>query len=391
MQRLNQETPIGVSMRTPRHTTASKRRHRRATICNKENILPITSTPMVAASNNSGSSRLRNSPLVMAPLMDILNVTPEPSPNNSPVITRRRVQSTRVNRRHSTIGLTIPAVAPPPYATTLPRFEEEYSPSTALPSGQELALRGMLPDPFLEQARYMLKTPQTVPREDHYELRKSLPQKRNLDQDFVEIAQEEGLNISVKTKVKGLNSDKMGDQTLDKLIDAILDSACKDEKKKKPRKSTFNLRRRTLLKNQANENVPNLVLSPSYAAGDDPASDLSFLMCDAAQAKTQSQSPLGSLKTPDPIKTSQALQLSETLLRKMPTPDVKLGSSPLAVALLRKQSDSFNLDTPVRKESNSNKRRKTKQPEHELTPSKKFKVDAEKYFEIGLALPSIYV
>lgn len=54
---------------------------------------------------------------------------------------------------------------------------------------------------------------------------------------------------------------------IDHLIDAILDSARKDEKKKKPRKS-FNLRRRTLLKNQV-EQHQDIMLSPSYAAGDD--------------------------------------------------------------------------------------------------------------------------
>uniref|UniRef100_A0A1I8MC19 Uncharacterized protein n=1 Tax=Musca domestica TaxID=7370 RepID=A0A1I8MC19_MUSDO len=363
--KMPQDTPV-AQRRTPRSTDA-KRRRRRATIANKENIPILTSTPMVARNS-------RNSPLVLTPLADILNVTPEAIASPSGTPERRRV---------------------PKYATTLPKFEEEYSPN-AMFTGQQLALRGLLPDPFMVNRRYFT-TPQVMEQEvkqissssSSSASASSLPQKRKLELDFLAIAQEqeqqENISSAPKEDLKnntGILSNRMGDQTLDNLIDAILDSARKEEKKKKPRKSTFNLRRRTLLKNQV-DTVNDLILSPSYAAGDDPCSDLSFL---GGETKTfvrpstpQPGSPIVGPQTPIPATPQAGVNYTPAELLQLPTP----------MAPIQKHQDSFNLATPPAARPNLKRRSNSKSCQS--SSAKKYKVDSRNYFEVGLALPSIYV
>lgn len=352
-QRLHElaSAPAQSTLRVARRA----RRERRATIANKENVPSVgyTSTPMPLA-------RLRNSPLVLAPLSDIRNVTPEAVRSPQQPQLRVAVQSVR-------------------YAATLPRYEEEYSPSAGtLPSGQHLALRGLLPlDPFLEQPRYIGVAQQL--------------KKRKLEADFVATLEEEKVTAAAAraataapTAAKPVPqkplrpvtpqpSTDMGDQTLDRLIDAILDSACKADasSRKKPRKS-FNLRRRTLVKQQL-ESQCVAMLSPSYAAGDDPASDLSFAMLPAL--------------TPEPA--SPLAPLPQSVLRQLPTP--QLGAVPRRHSDQQQGlSDTFCLATPVRPLKRS--RQCPEQPKHEVeSPLKRYKVDARNYFEVGLALPSIYV
>ncbi|XP_049312587.1 uncharacterized protein LOC125778486 [Bactrocera dorsalis] len=404
-QKLNQLTPsirtATTSIRTPHPLVEAKRRRRRATISNKENIR-YTSTPMV--------ERERNSPLLLSPLTDILNVTPK---DMSPLMERTpgriRVTSTSVagrplpNRRHSTVGLFLhPA---PTYASTLPRFEEEYSPSTALPTGQQVALRGLVPDPFISNLRYF-NTPELAKRKQKGDLeklkaaRKSLP--RKLEADFAEIAKECGEEKLTKHIKNESHSAGMSDQTLDKLIDAILDSARKDEKKKvKPRKS-FNLRRRTLLKNQAEQKVSELVLSPSYAAGEDPASDLSFMFVDqrpkhVMKTENATKSPL----TPAPVTPPPGTPISTDILQKMPTPAPTSISTTdansahqhhyLRSSLSRERLDhTFQLETPARIPL-QRKRQRRKTLAAPIGSTKRLKTGGINYFEVGLALPSIYV
>ncbi|XP_067635436.1 uncharacterized protein [Eurosta solidaginis] len=400
-QKLNQLTPnikaTTSTLHTPNGLTEAKRRRRRATIANKENV-PYTSTPMVA--------RARSSPLVLSPLTDLLNITTK---EITPAIehTPQRIESTQThagsqalpNRRHSTVGLFLQS-ATPSYASTLPRFEEEYSPSAALPTGQQVALRGLLPDPFLSNLRYF-NTPELVKRtqkEAQAKLkstRKSLP--RKLDEDFAEIARECSGEQQLQRNNNETHSAGMSDQTLDKLIDAILDSARKDEKKKvKPRRS-FNLRRRTLLKNHDAQKDSELVLSPSYAAGDDPASDLSFLFNDPSTKCPSKTSPA----TPAPATPLPGTPLSDETLRQLPTPDVAAqmptacGETQLHFlrsSTSKKRLDTtFELETPVRLPmQRKRQRRKTLALPFGVT-SKRFKVDGSNYFEVGVALPSIYV
>ncbi|KAH8385016.1 hypothetical protein KR093_010037 [Drosophila rubida] len=363
-QRLHELPPS----QQPRGVVRRQRRQRRATIANKENVPSVgyTSTPMPL-------QRLRNSPLVLAPLSDIRNVTPE---SRSPA--RSAARSPQQPAR-----LMVQSVR---YAATLPRYEEEYSPSAqgALLSGQHLALRGLLPlDPFLEQPRYMVATQQL--------------RKRKLEPDFVatlepsQVAEPVAVAVAVAeeqpAKTKPLRpvtpqpaSTQMGDQTLDRLIDAILDSACKSDpsSRKKPRKS-FNLRRRTLVKQQLESQCHVAMLSPSYAAGDDPASDLSFALL-----------PLP--RTPEPA--SPLNPLPHSLLVQLPTPQPQPQSQwqPSAGS----HSDTFCLATPVRplKRSRAPERQTVASDSASAaeSPLKRYKVDARNYFEVGLALPSsIYV
>ncbi|KAH8342190.1 hypothetical protein KR059_001626 [Drosophila kikkawai] len=334
-----------------RQRRRQQRRHRRATIANKENVpdYGYTSTPLVVPL--PAVSRLRNSPLVLAPLSDIRNITPETAAATVSPATQR-VQSVR-------------------YATTLPRFAEDYSPNGVLMPGQHLALRGLAPlDPFLGQPRYMASQRET---------------KRKLDDDLVATMEETPIPATTTTSAPvpasaplrpstpQPASTQMGDQTLDRLIDAILDSACKADasSKKKPRRcrSTFNLRRRTLVKQQLDADCGRPeVLSPSYAPGDDPASDLSFGMI----------MPL-TMTTPEPA--SPLVRIPHQVLVQLPTPKAsgppKLGDN------------TFCLETPVRSLKRS---RVAAREEAKESPLKRYKVDERNYFEVGLALPSsIYV
>ncbi|XP_036338522.1 uncharacterized protein LOC118748254 [Rhagoletis pomonella] len=401
-QKLNQLTPnikaATTTLRSPHPLTDAKRRRRRATISNKENIVPYTSTPMVA--------REHNSPLVLSPLTDILNVTPKTqSPLTQRTPERMLNASTSTtsralpNRRHSTVGFFLhPA---PNYASTLPRFEEEYSPSTALPTGQQVALRGLLPDPFLSNLRYfntpeLEKRKQKEAQEKLKAARKSLP--RKLEADFAEIARECCGGQQPKRNYNESHSAGMSDQTLDKLIDAILDSARKGEKKKmRPRKS-FNLRRRTLLKNQTEQKVSELVLSPSYAPGDDPASDLSFLLAEPVsksmmkvQGSTKASPP-----TPAPATPLPGTPISEEVLQKMPTPATCACAAQLhflrSSTSKERLDTTFTLETPVRLPMQRKRQRRKTLAVSIGGGTKRFKADgSQNYYDVGLALPSIFV
>ncbi|XP_043659090.1 uncharacterized protein LOC122623812 [Drosophila teissieri] len=328
-----------------------QRRQRRATIANKENVpdsaVGYTSTPVPIA------ARLLNSPLVLAPLSDIRNVTPEAVVRSQ---APQRVQSVR-------------------YATTLPRFAEDYSPN-GLPSGQHLALRGLAPlDPFLGQPRYIVGAGAGAGV--------GQLKQRRLDADFVATMEPELQEPQVLAKAEvrpsppqPASSTQMGDQTLDRLIDAILDSACKADasSKKKPRRSTFNLRRRTLVKQQMESHCPQEVLSPSYAPGDDPAADLSFGLVPL---------PVQSLlATPEPA--SPLARIPHNLLVQLATPV----ATPVPAAAKPAPCDNtFCMETPLKALKRSRKEIVAKE-----SPIKRFKVDERNYFEVGLALPSsIYV
>lgn len=127
-----------------------------------------------------------------------------------------------------------PAKQQPPrpsqYASTLPTFDVEYSPCNIVP-GPILALRGIgIPDSYFEKpmGRYLnnhKKKPPTCPP---------------LQED------------------ESLSSSKMGDMTLERMIDAILESARKESKPSKPNHKLNTCQ----------------IMSPTYTAADDPASDL---------------------------------------------------------------------------------------------------------------------
>uniref|UniRef100_A0A1B0A199 Uncharacterized protein n=1 Tax=Glossina pallidipes TaxID=7398 RepID=A0A1B0A199_GLOPL len=336
-QKLLQES---VNISNASHTPCLRRKtkqqcKRRATIANREDMPQFTSTPMM--------QRSRNSRLPLTPLADVLSITPELQRQRQ-TVAGEKVTSVKLTRSHSTR-----------YATTLPRFEEEYSPSTVvMPSGQELALRGLLLDPFIAKTRY-LSSPDL--REEH--TIGSLSNKGEHEVESSALAEEKVMEEST-----GLNSSKMSDHTLDKLIDAILDSARKDEKKKKSRKS-FSLRRRTLLKSQTDINGEKLSLSPSYTAGYDPANELSFstLKSPAAHVLTSSSLSLS------PVKAT----FSEKALSQLPTSTKKRNrfvADTETQPILKRRTESYNLRT---------------------NGKKRYRAASPNYLEIGVALPSICV
>ncbi|KAL9881907.1 uncharacterized protein ACN427_009995 [Glossina fuscipes fuscipes] len=329
-QKLLQES---VNISNASHTPCLRRKtrqqcKRRVTIANRGDMPQFTSTPMM--------QRSRNSPLPLTPLADVFSITPE------------KPTSLKLTRTHSTC-----------YATTLPRFEEEYSPSNVvMPSGQELALRGLLLDPFIAKTRYLaspdLREEQTI---------KSLASKREQTDEFLALPEEKVVEESTD-----LNSSKMSDHTLDRLIDAILDSARKDEKKKKSRKS-FSLRRRTLLKSQTDINSEKLSLSPSYTAGYDPANELSFSTLKSPAAHVLTSSSPSPSPSPTPVKAT----FSERVLSPLPASTKKANpflADTQTQPILKRRSEPYNLRT---------------------NGKKRYRVASPNYLEIGVALPSIYV
>lgn len=121
---------------------------------------------------------------------------------------------------------------PSQYASTLPTFDVEYSPCNIVP-GPILALRGMgvgIADSYFEKpmGRYLTNNKKKLPT-------CLLPQEE-----------------------ESLSSSKMGDMTLERMIDAILESARKESKPTKPNHKLNTCQ----------------IMSPTYTAADDPASDL---------------------------------------------------------------------------------------------------------------------
>ncbi|KAH8289289.1 hypothetical protein KR054_003372 [Drosophila jambulina] len=155
------------------------------------------------------------------------------------------------------------AVAPPKYACTLPTFEAEYSPTAAVIPGPLIALRGMgVPDSYFEKPRYLEQKP--------------LPHPAPL--------QEQQQQQAGSTT---LSSSQMGDVTLERMIDAILESNRKAPPSKvrppRQRQPRQHLRqqqqmrhRQQLLRATSSSGIPGIsgTHSPTYRPAFDPASDL---------------------------------------------------------------------------------------------------------------------
>ncbi|XP_030381919.1 uncharacterized protein LOC115629567 [Scaptodrosophila lebanonensis] len=132
---------------------------------------------------------------------------------------------------------------PPVYASTLPTFEAEYSPSAAVIPGPLLALRGMgIPDSYFEKPRYLEQKPLPLPASTAAQL----------------------------AEQPTLSSTQMGDVTLERMIDAILESTHKavpPNPRPRPRQRLRQRQRQRLAATIA-------VHSPTYRPAYDPASDL---------------------------------------------------------------------------------------------------------------------
>ncbi|XP_022220527.2 uncharacterized protein LOC111072781 [Drosophila obscura] len=141
------------------------------------------------------------------------------------------------------------AAAPSAYASTLPTFEAEYSPSAAIIPGPLLALRGMgIPDSYFEKPRYLEQKPLPLP------LPLPLPQAS-----------------AMKSGQTTLSSTQMGDVTLERMIDAILESTRKAPATRQQRRLRQRHRHHPLSSTASADAATH---SPTYRPAFDPASDL---------------------------------------------------------------------------------------------------------------------
>ncbi|XP_060663699.1 uncharacterized protein LOC132796520 isoform X1 [Drosophila nasuta] len=214
----------------------------------KENIeLTSTSTPLPAASTRT--------PL-LRDLSNIINMSPLQTTTNTTTTTTPQVQRCR-----SQLQLKPTTV----YASTLPTFEAEYSPSyrtnqenqsNNIIPGPLLALRGIgIPDSYFEKPRYL--------------------EQKSIPQPLPSVSTEAGDAPSVEPT---LSSTQMGDVTLERMIDAILESTRKPPTglgaaAGRPR-CRQRLRHRHQHQHQQRLLSTGVVHSPTYRPAFDPASDL---------------------------------------------------------------------------------------------------------------------
>ncbi|EDX01801.2 uncharacterized protein LOC6524853 [Drosophila yakuba] len=149
------------------------------------------------------------------------------------------------------------AAAPLKFACTLPTFEAEYSPNAAVIPGSLIALRGVgIPDSYFEKPRYLEQKPLPHPHPHP---------------------------VPLASEQNTLSSSQMGDVTLERMIDAILESNRKvlpnsrqqqhQHQHRQPRqhlRQRHRLRQQVLRSSHAHTQTP----SPTYRPAFDPASDL---------------------------------------------------------------------------------------------------------------------
>ncbi|XP_033241939.1 uncharacterized protein LOC108158109 [Drosophila miranda] len=145
-----------------------------------------------------------------------------------------------------------PTLRPTAYASTLPTFEAEYSPSAAIIPGPLLALRGMgIPDSYFEKPRYLELKPLPLPL--------PVPQAP-----------------ATKSGQTTPSSSQMGDVTLERMIDAILESTRKAPAPRQPRQRLRQRHRHHPLSSTTSSSAAAAAAthSPTYRPAFDPASDL---------------------------------------------------------------------------------------------------------------------
>lgn len=226
----------------------------------KEN--QVTSTPLHSSSkiyNKNGTLRRLNS------LKDLSNIIPcENAVSNNPL---NPILSQLNAPSQSLDNDTLTKNNPVNYATTLPTLEVEYSPCGPIP-GPILALRGLgIADTYFDKPRYLPhnKSDETIIQ--------TKPSSKITNSTFHSQKHTRRSLNSIRDDTASLSSSKMGDQTLERMIDAILEST---RKEKKPMKFA-----------RQSNNQPCVVMSPTYTPAEDPANDLSEFWID-----TQNEEPL---------------------------------------------------------------------------------------------------
>ncbi|XP_017013768.2 uncharacterized protein [Drosophila takahashii] len=139
-------------------------------------------------------------------------------------------------------GVPTAAAAPLKFACTLPTFEAEYSPNAAVIPGSLIALRGVgIPDSYFEKPRYLEQKPLPHP-------------------------------VVPAPAQTTLSSSQMGDVTLERMIDAILESNRKGHLRQ-PRQHLRQRHRQQVLRSSHSQSAIQ-THSPTYRPAFDPASDL---------------------------------------------------------------------------------------------------------------------
>lgn len=192
---------------------------------NKDKENRYTSTPQVSTprSDDSFTSQLA--------LRDVSNITTPTAVSKKRAFPNTPVLTSTMRKKYAAV----------PYSTTLPTFDVEYSPCDK-PFG---GLPG-LGESYYENARYFNDDADPVAKRQKtdptpFSFKKPKAERTNNNDD------------------ESLHSSQMGDVTLDRMIDAILESARKD----RPKRST-------------SVKSKDSVMSPTYTPADDPASDLNL-------------------------------------------------------------------------------------------------------------------
>ncbi|XP_067634617.1 uncharacterized protein [Eurosta solidaginis] len=235
----------------------------------KENQLEeqITSTPLQPNAN----SYARSCPLRrLNSLKDLSNIIPSESVNAAcTTATPNHISSVARTPNQLLGSCKVARNNPTNYAATLPTLEVEYSPCGLVP-GPILALRGLgIADTYFDKPRYLPPDHNETLLQTHSAFNTSKATNctmQNPQSTFLSVN-------SARDDTQSLSSSKMGDQTLERMIDAILESTRKEKRHIKFARQFQNHQRS--------------VMSPTYTRAEDPANDLSEFWCE-----TRHEAPL---------------------------------------------------------------------------------------------------
>lgn len=251
---------------TPTSTKSRQGRRSLATISikdvemNKDKENRFTSTPCInPLRNHVLVNNMEESLISTIALRDLSNITPNSTPgtnknnnnSNKRAFPNTPVMTSTMKKRHLNTH----------YFSTLPTFDVEYSP-TPFP-----ALPG-LTDSYYENGRYFRDETKPILQSELTISQKKETEDSYLDDfNFKKPSSNLVMNNQPTTTImnnnndNSLNSSQMGDITLDKMIDAILESA----RKERPKRSASV---------KSKDSKCSVECSPTYTPADDPASDL---------------------------------------------------------------------------------------------------------------------
>ncbi|XP_004536165.1 uncharacterized protein LOC101454365 [Ceratitis capitata] len=199
---------------------------------------------------------------------------------------------------HSVVCKSIRHNDPANYAATLPTLEVEYSPPCSLVPGPILALRGLgIADTYFDKPRYL-------PPQERLEQNQTTLNHQTAASKTDNTLQNHPLSRlpSIQDDAASLSSSKMGDQTLERMIDAILESTMKEKRSMKFIRHA----------NCAQSGV----MSPTYTPAEDPANDLCEFWSNAQRAPTAAQTqPMRKKRFSLPVNVGSAQEFSEREVR----------------------------------------------------------------------------